>query len=226
MRAEVAQLVFPVLTTGLQRKQELIAGVPLELKAVQDELRVLLRATDQTAAWVNAGGVQNFMGIKYALTCWLDEIFIHEDSPWKAEWAERKLEWALYNSTDRAWMFWLQCKTARELAVLDALEVFYLCVVLGFRGMAGEGGDEVARDWPDVPQDLKTWCDEIREQLDAPGQDAVALPPSGQPPTNVPALQGASHFQSMLQAWAVVLFIIAPALGFCVILVLPRWLGK
>src|SRR2546423_8718394 len=107
MRAEIVRLVFPVLTTGLQRRQELLAGVPLEIAVVQKELVGLVQATTQTAAWVHPGRFgDSFLGIPYALACWLDEIFTAEDSPWRTQWVERKLEWELFNSADRAWMFW------------------------------------------------------------------------------------------------------------------------
>ena len=73
MRPEIARLVFPVLTTGLLRKQELIGGVALELAEVQKELAGLLQATSQTEAWVHPGRFgKDFLGIQYALACWLD----------------------------------------------------------------------------------------------------------------------------------------------------------
>src|SRR5438874_196014 len=54
MRAEIVRLVFPVFTIGLQRRQELLAGVPLEIDVVQKELVGLVQATTQTAAWGGA----------------------------------------------------------------------------------------------------------------------------------------------------------------------------
>jgi type VI secretion system protein ImpK len=223
MRSEIVKLVFPVFTTGLQRRQELLAGVPLDFDVVQKELVGLLQATTQTAAWVNPGRFKDsFQGIIYALTCWLDETFIADDIPekWRTDWIERKLEWELFNSTDRAWMFWQQSGIARKLAEPDALEVFYLCVVLGFRGIARDAQEEATRDWPDAPQggDVKRWCDEVKEQLDTAALGSTMVPPvSGHPDTNVPPLEGAHHFQTMLMIWAVCLFGLAPCVGYLVI---------
>src|SRR5579859_7085780 len=103
MRAEIVRLVFPVFTAGLQRRQELLSGVPLELDTVQKELVGLVQATTQTAAWVQPGRLgQGFLGIPYALACWLDELFIQNDSPWMKEWSERKIETELFETTDRS----------------------------------------------------------------------------------------------------------------------------
>src|SRR5437764_13331142 len=102
MRAEIVRLVFPVFTIGLQRRQELLAGVPLEIDVVQKELVGLVQATTQTAAWVHPGRFgEAFRGIPYALACWLDELFTADDSPWKAQWVERKLAREPFSSADR-----------------------------------------------------------------------------------------------------------------------------
>jgi type VI secretion system protein ImpK len=229
MRAEIVRLVFPVFTTGLQRKQELLAGVPMDLDVVQKELVGLVQATTQTAAWVPPGRFgQSFLGIPYAMSCWLDELFIQDDSPWKDQWAERKLETELFGTADRAWMFWQQSGIARKLSEPDALEVFYLCVVIGFRGIARDTAEDATRDWPDAPQggDVKRWCDEIKEQLDSARQSDTAVPPPpSQPTTNVPPLEGASRFQGMLYLWAAFLFVAAPILGYLILPGLTYLLG-
>ena len=72
-----------------------------------------------------------FLGVRYGLTCWLDELFILY-SPWERLWNERKLEASLYGTNDRAWRFWEQARLAESRAGSSALEVFYLCVILGF----------------------------------------------------------------------------------------------
>jgi type VI secretion system protein ImpK len=216
MRAEIARLVFPVLTTGLLRKQELIGGVALDLAEVQKELAGLLQATSQTEAWVHPGRFgKDFLGIQYALACWLDEIFISEDSPWRVPWADRALELELFETRNRAWMFWQQSGHARKLAEPDALEVYYLCVVLGFRGIVRDDQGTGTRDFPDAPQngDVKGWCDEIKEQLDNARAPENLLPVEKQPVTSVPELHGAARFQTLMFVVAVCLLVVAPIVG-------------
>src|SRR5205807_5159764 len=74
-----------------------------------------------------------FLGVRYALACWLDEFFIL-NTPWEKKWNERKLEVELYGTNDRAWKFWRQAELALALPQDDAVEAFFLCVMLGFRG--------------------------------------------------------------------------------------------
>ena len=66
----------------------------------------------------------------------------------------------------------------------DALEVFYLCVMLGFRGeMAGK------------PVELNAWRDAVEAQI-MHGDDRAYTPPPGLKLTpNVPELKGASVMQ-------------------------------
>src|SRR5262249_62306200 len=115
-----------------------------------------------------------FLGIRYALVCWLDEIFIL-DSPWASEWNERKLEEGLYGTNDRAWKFWEQARKAEARPGTDALEVYYLCVVLGFRG-----------DLRNAPERLAGWRNTIESRI-AKGQGQERQGPPGRTqPLDVP----------------------------------------
>jgi type VI secretion system protein ImpK len=137
MREEIAEVVYATLASGLRLCERLAAGERPDLAEEQARLRALL---DRAAE-----------GARYALACWLDELFLA--SPWSASWNESKLEEGLYHSSDRAWKFWLQARLAQERGDRDALEVFYLCVLLGFRGDGPEG----------VP--LPAWRNAVEGQL-------------------------------------------------------------
>jgi type VI secretion system protein ImpK len=153
MRDEIADLVYPVLAYGLRLRERLDHGERPDLTAEQSELRALLKTSNEAQRWPDyAGDGERFLGIRYALTCWLDEILI--DSPWQAVWRDRKLEEALYRTNDRAWKFWQQAKQAQGRASSDTVEAFYLCVVLGFRG---EG--------PERPETVGSWRDAVEAQL-------------------------------------------------------------
>ena len=103
-----------------------------------------------------------FLGSRYALTCFLDELFIVHTS-WGSLWNDRKLEVSQYGSNDRAWKFWDQADIVlrRPSAPrtpsppgLDAVEVVFLCVVLGFRGKYLEN-----------PAKVKEYVDDLRPQV-------------------------------------------------------------
>jgi type VI secretion system protein ImpK len=215
MRDEIADVVYPVFTLGIRFKEQLAAGEELDFADSQKKLQGKLQSTGR---WADFGGDQpvsdslraphgdKFLGMRYALACWLDEIFIL-DSSWKDQWRDQCLEWTLYGHVDRAWKFWEQADRAGARPSTDALEVFYLCVMLGFRG-----------DKANKPEELKKWCERVKTQLDqALGLD-FNLPPDGQPRTHVPPLTGARRLHKMLVAASVVLLVLVLPLMFLLVL--------
>ncbi|SRR5579872_7345270 len=154
MRDELADVVYPTVSYALQVRAGLERGDDLNMVAVQSELRTLLKTANEAMRWPEYGGDgDRYLGVRYALACWLDEMF-SLDSPWGQEWTERTLEESLYGTRERAWKFWFQAKLAQGRPGTDALEAFYLCVMLGFRG---EG--------PEKPDTVVTWRDAVENQL-------------------------------------------------------------
>src|SRR5262249_18566117 len=136
--------------------------------------------------------------LRYALACWLDELFVDE-TEWGARWNERKLEVALFGTNDRAWRFWGEGRASGARNERGVLEVYYLCVQLGFRGeLRGEA------------ERLAAWAAVARNQIEqAPGQ-AWNPPPELDPPTRVPPLRGRVRFHSMALRAAVALLLVIP----------------
>ncbi len=186
MRDEIVNLVDPVFSYGLRLRDRLHDGESPDLETEQAKLLALLNAPEgrrynefygeessspsvmsvSRAADV-ARSADRFLGIRYALACWLDEMFVM-DSPWRGEWENWAIEVKLFQMRDRAWKFWEQARRAEGRAGGDAQEVFFLCSMLGFRGELVDKPDEfqkrvtamkarVARgqgkDWP-APPDL------------------------------------------------------------------------
>src|SRR5262245_24379227 len=116
MREEIADLIYPVITHGLRLKEQLARGEHVPLQPEQAELKGLLMADVEAQRWPEYAGERpdslpgrrafdTFLGIRYALVCWLDEIFIL-DSPWEEEWADSAFEQEFYGSRERAYKFW------------------------------------------------------------------------------------------------------------------------
>jgi type VI secretion system protein ImpK len=92
-------------------------------------------------------------GARYALVCWLDELFTCH-SRWADAWNEGKLESTLYGGNDRAWEFWRQAQLADAEPTDDSLAAYYLCVALGFRGeLRGQ------------PERLSAWVEKTRSRV-------------------------------------------------------------
>jgi len=223
MQESLASLVHPLLDYGLGLRARLEAGEAPGFAADQATLEGLLAAI-VGEGWVAPGhdhdhdrdaesrdggaprrGPERLVKIQYALVCWLDELFIL-DSPWEAAWNERKLEVALYGTNDRAWRFWDQARRPETRADGDVLEVFFLCVMLGFRGELRERADA-----------LNDWVDATRAQLAGRLGREWQPPPEFDPPTDVPPLRGREGLRRAVLVGGLVILASIPPAAFFVI---------
>jgi len=223
MQHEVETLVHRVLRHGIQLKERLRQGETFDLRNEQAVLKRLLLTEEQARQLPDYGSdavgftsqepvygtplttqdrAGTFLGIRYALVCWLDELFLI-DSPWDAQWNETKLEQSLYGSNDRAWKFWEQAKLGDKRPGLTALKTYFLCVMLGFRG-----------DFRDDTAFLTAWVDATRRRLtqDAPGD--WPKPPDRDIKTSVPPLYGRDALRRMVIACGTLLLILIPVVSF------------
>jgi len=211
MREEFASLVFPVFRKAIEIKQTLHVRRGDFADSRKKLLSLLQTPVPQHLHYDVVGepfdpdarehGLltrpEVFLGARYALACWLDEFFI-EDSPWRKSWSDNTLEKALYRTGLRTSEFWEQARRAAQLPSHDALETYYLCVLLGFRGdRAGKHGE------------LKTWRDATETQI-MQGENRDYVPPKGPKlAASVPVLKGASERKK----WARILVGAATAVG-------------
>jgi type VI secretion system protein ImpK len=97
---------------------------------------------------------------KYAIVAWIDEVLMI-DTAWDGRgwWTENALEVQVFNTRSRYELFYRKAVEASALPQKDALEVFYVCMVLGFRGLYRDAAKsaEAARDHQ-LPPDLETWA--------------------------------------------------------------------
>jgi type VI secretion system protein ImpK len=225
MKEEIANLVHPVFKYGLELKERLARsdGADLDMLTEQSKLKGLLLTDLEARRFAEFGGdkpdhssmgrsadggrrsADGFLGIRYALVCWLDEIFI-ADSRWSEAWKEHILEQSLYSSRNRAWWFWEQARMAEGKGGNDALEVFYLCVMLGFRG-------ELRHD----PEKLQAWVAATQARISRSQEKEMALPPETEPPINVPPRKWGDRMQQMVLIAAVLVLIMIPAVAFVLV---------
>jgi type IV/VI secretion system ImpK/VasF family protein len=215
---ELTEHVHRVLDHGMVLKERLARGELPDLAREQAELKNLLMAGgelrnnpdyagegrfDQSlAGGRSAGGPPAFRGVRYALVCWLDEIFV-VDSPWSDVWNEQKLETALYGTNDRAWRFWDEARLAESRPGVAVLEAFFWCVILGFRG---ELRGDAAK--------LDNWVRNTRARLVAAQQQDWPLPAEREIPSNVPVRAQKDRYQTMIRVWAGVVLLAVPVLSF------------
>jgi type VI secretion system protein ImpK len=105
------------------------------------------------------GASEEWRLAKYALVSWIDELLL--ETPWNGRdwWSNNVLEVELFGTRLCHNQFYIRAQEASALSQRDALEVYYNCVVLGFRGIYGDP-DMVAAWAPhhNLPPDLETWA--------------------------------------------------------------------
>ena len=217
MRAEVASPVHQVLAYGLRLKGRLENGEAVSLVSEQAVLKGMLQ-DPQGQRWpefvgdpapldAGPGAVDRFLGGRYALVCWLDEVFTIDTRPhnerWANDWNEHSLEFALYRTRDRAWMFWDQARRAESREGADALEMFYLAAMLGFRG-----------DFRNRPDRLEVWRVSVEERLRQGQGEAWPAPRERRAATDVPPLGGRDAFRKVALACCVLLGLLIPLATF------------
>lgn len=102
---------------------------------------------------------------KFALTSWIDETMTGMAS-WDGQkwWMTNSLTWQHYKSAEYHTDFFVRARDAAEMPdVDDALETYYVCVMLGFRGLYGDTAEQDAEGLRmatvryNLPPDLETW---------------------------------------------------------------------
>jgi type VI secretion system protein ImpK len=213
MRREIADYVFPVLRKAIGIRQGLAAQpgawdfadgqkrlLALLQHAVPDTVRADIQGEGRLPDAGGATGRPGFLGIRYAMACWLDEVFI-ADSPWRDQWTDNKVETALFGTNERATEFWKQAQLAQNRPTRDALEVYYLCAMLGFRG-----------ELFNKPAEVAGWRDRVETQIThAEGRD-YSPPPGLAVTPSVPPLAGAPRLRRWFLAAAVAALAFIPLL--------------
>lgn len=126
---------------------------------------------------------------KYALAAWIDDLLIAPLWSGRDWWESNSLEFTLFKSRDRATKFFIKAKEAAELTRRDALEVFYLCAVMGFRGLYSLPEASIIADQLNLPMSLSTWADNTAGSLQL-RQGRPPIQESPQPASGAPPLEG------------------------------------
>ena len=205
MTPQFGELVHPVIFHALDLKDRLDRGDKLDLEAEQRRLIERLRSSGEVRHLVDyMGDGTVFLGARYALSCWIDELFIVYSS-WADLWKERPFEVALYGSRERAGKFWDQADLvlrrpnsprAPTAPGLDAMETFFLCIVLGFRGR-----------YLDIPAKVREYVEEMRPQVTrtTPWQ----MPRDRGVKTNVEPLLGRANLRRVIAVYGGLSLLIA-----------------
>lgn len=126
---------------------------------------------------------------QYALATWVDEMLI--SAPWDGRtwWTQNALEFAIFNTNVAFTEFYNRAREAAQLTSKNALEVFYVCVVLGFRGLYRDPGAETIAEDAGLPPTLEGWAKKNGMVIQL-GQGVPSLNEFPRPGVGAPPLDG------------------------------------
>lgn len=136
-------LAFQEIFTAIVRLRYNRQDVP-NADAFRQHIKQALRVSEQEA---RSGGYspEDVKQATFALVAFLDESALTCRNPAFADWARLPLQAELYNHQLGGELFFqeLQKTLSRSdsLEATDLLEVYYLCLLLGFKGRYAAGGD-------------------------------------------------------------------------------------
>lgn len=159
MTPRFAEAIDPILLHMFSLLERLEAGTAVSAAEEKRSLEILIqqadsRLSDQSGRWEPA---------KYALTSWIDEMLI-DAHIWEGRgwWRENVLEWTLFNSRRCNDLYFINGNKVLNSDADDALQMIYVCVLLGFRGLYRDPKlSRVIIDNNALPHDLNTWSDEF-----------------------------------------------------------------
>lgn len=182
MTPAFAKSIDPIFLFGVDLIERVAAG---ELVSPEQEQQIAKALFEQAEA--ELGVDREWMVAKYALVAWIDEMLV--DTPWPGKdwWSNNVLEVHFFNTRLCNEQFFQYAKEASALNKKNAQEVFYDCVVLGFRGLYRD--ELMARQLAainDLPESLDEWARQTamsirlgqgRPPLSQPSQEISGAPP-------------------------------------------------
>jgi len=176
MTPNLARAVDPIFIHVL----DLLEKIKNDERPSPEEERLRFRALIDQAEAIIGGGSEWELS-KYAIVSWIDEMLV--DTPWSGQewWANNVLEVELFNTRLCNEQFFIKAQEAAQLSNRDALEVFYICVVLGFRGLYHDPAiAEMLASPHGLPSDVETWAKQTSMSIRL-GQGRPTLPqPAGE----------------------------------------------
>ena len=140
-----SELVMPVFRRVIE----------LQDRLTWEESRSLEDVKQATGSWLEEARrkamgqpalAQSFELARFGLVAWTDEVLTDSDWGRRMGSPEQILEWDLFHTRDRSYLFYEHASQAEEQDDMDALATYLLCVTLGFKGQMVYDEGQLA-DW-------------------------------------------------------------------------------
>jgi type VI secretion system protein ImpK len=173
----LADLCGDLLAFALQLKR---SSDPGDAEAMRQKIDEQFRNLETKARQADVPQ-EDVQQAKYGIAAFIDEMILTSSWALKESWADKPLQLAYFNDFSAGEEFYNKVDALRGAKKNAVLEVYYLCLALGFRGkyvdLQGMEKKKVLMD---------TMLREMRGAAPAPG--AGGLSPSWQPPDALPGI--------------------------------------
>lgn len=163
MNPQFASVVDPIFLATLQLESRIQDKAKF---VTTDERAILVRKLDEAETLL--GNARDWQLAKYALCAWIDDKLI--ETPWTGSswWKDNCLEVKYFGRRDAHEDFFKRAADANSLPHKDALEVFYIAVVLGFKGFYRNPDasykTSIAQELQ-LPDTIEGWCRNVARSL-------------------------------------------------------------
>ncbi len=175
MLPKFAAAIDPIFVAAVDIESRIARGENVVTAVIRDSL---VRKIEEAEG--KLGTTDEWKLSKYAICAWIDSRLI--EIPWQQSgwWKDNCLEKKFFGTRDAHEEFFTRANEADALPGKNALEVFYLAVVLGFRGFYANSNSSYARQTADrlrVPDTVERWCDKTVRKLHLrQGRPAISNP--------------------------------------------------
>ncbi len=196
MNERLYQVCADVLVTAVQLTSE------SSLAASGDLRQRLIGSLDRMVSDGRRMGIADgdLAEARYALVAFIDEQIMRSDWAGRAEWMARPLQLELYRENTAGENFFLRLRSLLRAGDRPvAVEIYYLCLVLGFQGAYRDGGEPQA-----VEKFTRAAHAELRKVLPDPNKVSPHAKPKG-------------STRSVKTGWSLLLFVAASSLALILI---------
>ena len=129
-------LLYQSLLTGIIRLKGQRQHIP-DCETFRKRTKATLQEVERVAV-ATGYDVRDVLDTHFAVVAFLDSVILHSKDPVRSEWERRTLQEELFGKTDAGLVFFEkldQFRSRRDSEQLaDILEVYLLCLLLGFEG--------------------------------------------------------------------------------------------
>ena len=126
----LADLCGDLLAFALQLKR---SSDPGDADAMRQKVDEQFRTLELKARQADVPA-EDVTQAKYAIAAFIDEMILTSSWGLKDSWADKPLQLAYFNEFSAGEEFYNKVDTLRGAKKMSVLEVYYLCLALGFRG--------------------------------------------------------------------------------------------